>query len=102
MARTRVRRRRIATAVALAGAIWLVGGAVAEAVGLGDGPAVPPEVRTDRITYVVRPGDSLWSIAADLRPGEDPRPIVDALARANHVDAGALVPGQELVVRLAG
>lgn len=49
-------------------------------------------------SYVVRRGDTLWSIANRLRPGEDPRPLVDALATTNAVDAAALVPGQVLVV----
>jgi hypothetical protein len=30
--------------------------------------------------HVVAPGDTLWSIAARLDPGGDPRPLVDALA----------------------
>lgn len=54
--------------------------------------------RVERVTYVVRPGDTLWSIAERLVPGEDPRPLVDALARANAVSPGTLVPGQVLVV----
>jgi Tfp pilus assembly protein FimV len=37
-----------------------------------------------RSTYVVQPGDTLWSIARHLvqqeEPGTDVRPIVDALA----------------------
>lgn len=57
-----------------------------------------PRTRVGRVTYVVRPGDTLWSIAEQLAPGEDPRPLVDALARANAVPPGALVPGQVLVV----
>ncbi|MFB3738196.1 MAG: LysM peptidoglycan-binding domain-containing protein [Candidatus Velamenicoccus archaeovorus] len=48
--------------------------------------------------YVVRPGDTLWSIARTLAPGSDPRPVVDAIARANAVEPGALVPGSTLVV----
>jgi len=96
MTRTRVRRRR-ATAVAVAGAIWLVSGPVAEAVGLGDGPEAP-RAAPPPSTYVVRAGDTLWSIAVDVRPGVDPRPVVDAIARANDVDPASLVPGQELVV----
>jgi hypothetical protein len=41
---------------------------------------------------VVRPGDSLWSVAARLAPGTDPRPVVDALADARH--GTVLVPGE--------
>jgi Tfp pilus assembly protein FimV len=46
--------------------------------------------------YVVRTGDTLWSIAVRHAPGRDPRVVVDAIARANNVDAGSLVPGQQL------
>jgi LysM repeat protein len=47
--------------------------------------------------YVVRPGDTLWGIAAGLvgRAG-DPRPVVDRLARLNRVQGGVIRPGQEL------
>ncbi len=68
------------------------------------GPAVralgSPErpVRVSRTSYVVREGDTLWTIALRLSPGADPRPIVDALASANGIDSGQLVPGQTLVV----
>ena len=49
-------------------------------------------------TYVVRPGDTLWAIAARLAgPEGDPRPMVDALSSANRL-RGVLVPGQRLVV----
>jgi hypothetical protein len=41
---------------------------------------------------VVRPGDSLWSIAERLAPGADPRPVVDALQQAR--GNAALVPGE--------
>jgi hypothetical protein len=48
------------------------------------------------VTYVVEAGDTVWSIAEDLAPGADPRPLVDAIAEANGgVD---LVVGQRLVL----
>jgi len=47
---------------------------------------------------VVRPGDTLWSIARRVAPGQDPRGVVDAIADANGVEAGSLVPGQTLVL----
>jgi nucleoid-associated protein YgaU len=49
-------------------------------------------------SYVVRGGDTLWAIAERVAPGSDPRGVVDAIAEANAVDAGALVPGQTLVI----
>lgn len=49
-------------------------------------------------SYVVRGGDTLWGIAVRVAPGVDPRPVVDAISRANDVEAGELVPGQTLVI----
>jgi Tfp pilus assembly protein FimV len=59
----------------------------------GDGPERPAQ----RITYVVEPGDTLWSIARRVAPGRDPRPVVDGLIRANDLRAG-LQAGQELSI----
>ena len=92
MTRTRVRRRRLVlvlSATAIAGA-WA--GPVAGALG------GPETVQVARTSYVVRSGDTLWSIAGILSPGEDPRRLVDAMAAVNEVDPGALVPGQTLIV----
>jgi LysM repeat protein len=47
--------------------------------------------------YVVQPGDTLWSIAAELYGG-DPRGGVWKLEQRNGVRAGALVVGQKLVL----
>jgi nucleoid-associated protein YgaU len=91
--RTRVRRRRLAVTLIAAsiGASWAV--PAVKALGAGSEP-----LRVSNASYVVRQGDTLWSIAERLSPGGDPRPVVDALADVNHVDPGALVPGQTLVV----
>jgi nucleoid-associated protein YgaU len=74
----------------------LVGGAWA-------GPALralapDQQVPVARTSYVVRDGDTLWSIARRVAPDGDPRPIVDALATANRLDGTGLVPGQSLIV----
>jgi len=56
-----------------------------------------------RLSYVVRPGDTLWSIAERVvGPSADPRPLAYAIQRANGVDPGSLVPGQTLVIPSAG
>jgi nucleoid-associated protein YgaU len=62
--------------------------------GAADGSPEPAAARS----YVVRGGDTLWDIAELVAPGRDPRIVVDAIAGANDVDAGALVPGQTIVI----
>lgn len=92
MSRTRVRRRRLALVLAGAALAGAWAGPVAEAVGSsGATPAT-------RAAYVVRAGDTLWSIAEGMVDGEDPRPLVDSIADANELDPGALIPGQVLVI----
>ena len=44
--------------------------------------------------YIARPGDTLWSIASDLQPGGDPRPLVAQLEQQLH--GAELVAGDEL------
>jgi len=86
--------------VALGVVIGLAGvlsGPVAHAAGVG-GSAEAKRPRT----YVVRPGDTLWSIALRWFPSADPRLVVDAIASANEVDPGALVPGQQLQLPSVG
>jgi hypothetical protein len=94
VARTRVRWGRIGAAtvtVALCGAL-LAGRAVAS----GTGPS--HRVATVRV-HVVRPGETLWAIArAMVGPQGDPRPVVDALIRANHLPSLPLQAGARLVL----
>ena len=48
-------------------------------------------------TYVVRPADTLWSIAARTYSG-DPRQGVWELQQRNHLSSDTLRPGQKLVL----
>ena len=83
------RRRVVAVALGLA-ALAMAGKAGAA---LGGSPLAVPERRPAAASQsVVQPGDSLWSIAARLEPGHDPRPAVDALAAAR--GGAPLVPGE--------
>lgn len=93
VSRTRVRYRRltVGACLALVGAAWT--GPAVRALG----PSGEP-IRVARTSYVIQEGDTLWSIARRLAPAEDPRAVVDALARANDIDAGELVPGQALAL----
>jgi LysM repeat protein len=68
--------------------------AVALAVGLaahssnGAGP---------KRTYVVRPGDTLWTVAERTYSG-DPRQGVWELEQRNQLGSATIVPGEKLVV----
>lgn len=77
-------RRRQALA---AGFVATVVAVVSMVLGsLGDGSRSVPELHltdSEAVTYIVQPGDTLWSIAARLDPGGDPRPLVERLAFEN-------------------
>lgn len=75
----------------IAGAGHSGAGSVAERV---DPPS--PSRPTPTALYIVQPGDTLWSIAAGIAPGADPRPTVDRLARRN--GGASLEAGQRLVL----
>jgi hypothetical protein len=46
--------------------------------------------------WVVRPGDSLWSIAATVQPHGDIRPLVDRLVFETH--GSPLFPGERIAL----
>jgi LysM domain len=87
-------RRRLV--VALVGVVLVLVMAQAGAA-LGSSTLTAPERRPTSAhvtTITVRPGDSLWSIAQRIAPGEDPRPIVDELEQARH--GASLQPGEKI------
>jgi Tfp pilus assembly protein FimV len=49
-------------------------------------------------TAVVRPGDTLWSIAARVAPDRDTRQVVAEISAVNHLGSASLQVGQRLVV----
>lgn len=89
------RRRRAAVllgALALVFAVLLALGALPSFS--HDATPVPRAAPVAAHSYVVQPGDTLWSIARSLDPAGDPRPVVDQLADRN--GGVALVAGQRL------
>ncbi|MGH2540106.1 MAG: LysM peptidoglycan-binding domain-containing protein [Actinomycetota bacterium] len=91
MHRTYVRRRIVAVAVAL-GVVAVTGGPIARALGAGE-TVRPVSART----YVVREGDTLWSIVSSTAPGRDPREVIQLVVSAEP-DAISPVPGQVLSI----
>jgi Tfp pilus assembly protein FimV len=98
MSRTNVRthrgRRTAVIALGLAAALSSMAGRVGArpdaALTAGRAPVASR-------TYVVRPGDTLWRIAAGLVGSrEDPRPMITRLIHLNGVHDGVILPGQRL------
>jgi nucleoid-associated protein YgaU len=86
------RGRRVVAGLSIA-----IGLAVAVATAVVVGSGAGPALRLAGVeTVVVEPGDTLWTIAVDAAPEEDPRAVVDALLEVNHLDGVALQPGQVL------
>jgi nucleoid-associated protein YgaU len=79
----------VALAAVLVLAAWRSAPPAASAGPTTQGPA----------TVVVHAGDSLWSIAARIAPGSDPRAVVAQLQQLNHMSAPVLRPGQLLRTR---
>jgi LysM repeat protein len=50
-----------------------------------------------RHTYVVHPGDTLWSIAASNYAG-DPREAVWKIQQRNHLASATISPGEKLLL----
>lgn len=81
--------RMVLLAVVVA-AFLLLASSVGEA---GQGGETPVATRT----YMVRSGDTLWSLATDLTPaGGDVRRTVFELRRLNGLEDSRLLPGQRL------
>jgi hypothetical protein len=80
-------RRRLSVAVLAVGLV-LVTAQAGAALG-GSSPEAPGRAPTAEsvdtaVSTVVRPGDSLWSLAQRLAPDDDPRVVVDELRDARH------------------
>ncbi len=93
-----VRRRRMLLALAATVLIVLAlpwGGHTA--LPNGGSPDAPlAAARTHPISYRVAPGDTLWSIAAQVDPSADPAPLVTAMAQ--EIGSEQVSPGEVLTV----
>jgi hypothetical protein len=98
-----LRRRLVVLALgALAVVAMAVGLDRSGLLGTGQAPAAGDDtVELDaapvgEAVHIVQPGDTLWTIARDLAPGADPRPVVDALVAAN--GSGPLEVGDRIAL----
>ena len=72
--------------------------AVAAVLFLGLGLALAARGNSDTgyTTFVVQPGDTLWSIASERYPGDDVRSRVQDIEQANALPGPAIKVGQTL------
>jgi hypothetical protein len=94
-----LRRRRfvaLAMCAAVLAATWGIGGLLA---GLKTThlETIPGSQRTaNGYVYTVQPGDSVWSIATELDPSGDPRPVVAKIDA--ELGGTSIVPGEHIVL----
>jgi LysM domain len=74
----------------------LSGGGKGSAGLAAPGPVRTATVLTAHSVYIVRPGDTLWSIAERLVPQGDPRPLMAKLSR--QVGGDTVRPGERLIL----
>jgi LysM repeat protein len=61
--------------------------------------SVPPRVAEQNLAQVVvRPGQSLWSVAESADPGADTRQVIQQIVELNGLTGDAVVAGQRLWV----
>jgi nucleoid-associated protein YgaU len=86
------RARRLALVLALAAGVAL-GSWLAPLLGVGSGGGLH---LAGVSSVVVRPGDTLWSIASPVAADGDVRAAVDEIRQMNGLTSADLVPGQTL------
>jgi hypothetical protein len=92
------RRGRIVVTVAatlLVTVISLLAAGVAQAT--NDGPS-PHAARQNLVQVVVRPGQSLWSVAESADPDQDTRAVIQQIIDLNSLNGDTVFAGQQLWV----
>ena len=99
-------RRRVVCLIALLLGLWVLSasfGSLFASQGV-ENPTVLPTVMESAASeslssgssVIVKPGDTLWSIARQLQPAGDIRPLVDRIAKMNN--GHSLIAGQALLL----
>jgi hypothetical protein len=90
---TITRRGRVVIATLLASAIIAIGLLFA-----GPGAQAGADAGASAPLYTVLAGETLWSIAKELAPGQDPRITIDQLMRANKLSTADIRPGDVILL----
>ena len=90
---TITRRGRVVISTLVASAVIAVGLLFA-----GPGAQAGGEAGSEAPVYTVLAGETLWSIAKELAPGQDPRITIDQLMRTNNLRTAEIRPGDVLLL----
>ena len=92
------RRGRVVVALAAALLVTMVSlllAGVAQAT--NDGPS-PRAARENLVQVIVRPGQSLWSVAESADPDQDTRAVIQQIIDLNSLNGDTVLAGQQLWV----
>lgn len=92
--RLTARGRRLLAVLSVAAAVGLAS-VVGSAIGGGDAGGLH---LVGQSSVVVRPGDTLWSLASAVAGDDDVRVVVDRIREVNGLRSSDLTPGQVLVL----
>ena len=56
------------------------------------------DTKAEQVHYSVHAGDTLWKIAAELAPNQDPRDFIAELVELNQLTSASVTPGQQLLL----
>lgn len=56
------------------------------------------DTKADQVYYSVHAGDTLWNIASELAPTQDPRDFITELVELNKLTSASVTPGQKLLI----
>jgi hypothetical protein len=84
-----------AVVLAAAAALWLAAATGAQAANHGVAPSAVDKSMT---AVVVKPGQTLWSIALRAEPAADPRLVIGQIMEFNALGSDVVVPGERLWV----
>ncbi|MBX6353477.1 MAG: LysM peptidoglycan-binding domain-containing protein [Thermoflavifilum sp.] len=81
---------------------WLLAAVAALSVALPHWVHAASTASANPRVYVVRAGDTLWSIAETMMPDKDTRRAVDELEQLNALSGAEIYPGERLLLPPAG
>lgn len=92
------RRGRLVVAALAAFLVTVVSLLAAGAVQATNHAASPRTARQNLVQVVVRPGQSLWSVAESTDPDQDPRAVIQQIIDLNALASDVVFAGQQLWV----